>query len=127
MKQLIVFALTMASPAAAQLSDSVVGAAQGAMLNREEKAIRKFLDTYKLDDMYAAYCRAEMTLHTKDAPTGSIPHGVNWRTIPDQKTLDLIIYNREAYETAYMTLCMAKALKALDGVNAFEKFEGLQK
>lgn len=120
-------AVSCSQVAVAQVSDLEAGKAQGEMIQRVNRSVRNFLATYKLNEMYASYCRTQMNLDTKDSPSGLIPFGVNYHTIPDKKTLDLIIYNREAYETAYLKLCLSRALKTLDAVNAFEKFDGLEK
>ena len=127
MKRILIAALLIAAPAHAQISQPDVGKAQGAMLTRVQKSVDRFLTAYKLDSMYAGYCRIQMALDTRHEADGSIPFGVNYLEIKDRDTLNIVISAREVYETAYLKLCLSKALKTLDAVNPFEKFDSLEK
>lgn len=124
---LAAIAMWISPSAMAQVPALEAAQAQAKMIERVDRSVDKFLKTYKLNGIYGVYCRIQMDLDTNDAPSGLIPFGVDYSTIPDRKTLDLIIYNRESYETAYMKLCLSKAITTLDSVNSFEKFDGLEK
>jgi hypothetical protein len=67
-----------------------------------------------LESSFVSYCKTDLELqvqnHLRD---GSIPFGVNYREIPDQNYLQAILATREAYETSYIILCLAKAKATL--------------
>jgi len=65
---------------------------------------------------YVSYCRTEMNAHTRRPTDGSVPFGVNYRRIKNAEQLQMILTVREDYESAFLTLCLAEAKKALTDV-----------
>jgi hypothetical protein len=66
---------------------------------------------------YIPYCYTKMSLSEQHAPDGSIPFGANYNTA-SANDLAIIVRTREAYEKAYLTLCLADAKNTLTRAEA---------
>lgn len=88
--------------------------AQGDMITRVERAVDEFSRKIGATTEMKAYCRVEMDLATVHYPkNGSIPFGVAYNEIVSQETLDLVIYNREAFEKNFLMRCLSQTVKDL--------------
>jgi hypothetical protein len=107
-------ALIMVDARADPVSQDEVQRAQGAMLARIELASNTYARKIGLELVYVAYCNEELYLKKFQHPAnGQIPFGVNYREIRDSKFLELVVHNREVYETSFMFLCLANAKNVL--------------
>lgn len=99
---------------AESITPQEVDKAQAEMLKRIEANIKKYAARIGLDPWYISYCRGKMDIEIALYPqNGSIPFGVNYRTISDSERLELVLSNREAFETGYLQLCLANAKSTL--------------
>ena len=99
---------------AAGVTDTDSTKAQTEMLSRVHKEAEEYARRIKISDAYIGYCSHEMHLHTYNHPyNGYIPFGVNYNSINSARRLESIISSREAYEKAYMILCLANSKNTL--------------
>lgn len=104
---------------AESISPQEVDKAQAEMLRRIDINIRKYVARIGIEPWYIFYCRGKMDIETSQYPVnGSIPFGVDYRTISNSARLELVLSNREAFETGYLQLCLASAKSILKAAEA---------
>lgn len=115
MKKLFTLALfAIATPGLASLPELQVSRAQAQMLKRIDAAVAAYADKIGVSEDLITYCRSQMFLDTRHQADGSIPFGVNYQAIENESQLEVILSVREAYETNYLILCLARAKITLD-------------
>lgn len=99
---------------AESITPEEVEKAQSEMLKRIDASIKKYAARIGIDPWYIAYCRGKMDIELSLYPVnGSIPFGVDYKTISSSDRLELVLSNREAFETGYLQLCLANAKSSL--------------
>lgn len=83
--------------------------AQINMNSRTVNAASAYAKAIKLDHSFVNYCLTENNKKREHASDGSIPFGVNWRTIASKEDLNTIISTLEPWIRNDMILCLARA------------------
>ena len=113
----VLFCLAAALPtlvSAQSATTKDVDKAQIEMSHRVSATVKTYAARIGIEPWYVSYCKNNMKLETSLYPTnGLVPFGVDYKGITDVKTLDLVISNREAFETGYIQLCLAEAKNIL--------------
>lgn len=113
MKVATISAVLLASGAAHSAEAESVQKAQAEMIGRQSREITSFAEKLNAGDDLVDYCRSELDLRTVSYPrNGSPPFGVDYNHMtPD--LLRVTIRLREHYETTFIKLCLANAVKVL--------------
>lgn len=116
---LLVIVLFSTALRAESITPQEIDKAQAQMLKRIDANIKKYAARIDIEPWYIFYCRGKMDIETSLYPAnGSIPFGVNYRTISNSERLELVLSNREAFETGYLQLCLANAKSTLKAAEA---------
>lgn len=88
--------------------------AQVQMLQRISSVVNQRAQQLGLSQDVVTYCRIELNNKTDQFPrNGSIPFGINYNQISDERELDRVISSRESYEKTFMLLCLSRAKREL--------------
>jgi hypothetical protein len=110
----LILALNIPTAHSQSVSQIDVMKAQDDLIKRVNTAAAAFARAHNISPEINYVCSMKManepSPHVND---GSIPFGVNYYSIADQKKLDTVIYAREVYETIYRKTCMAETTKLI--------------
>lgn len=102
-----------ASPAAERASPAEVAQAQSQMFRAYDARVSVFAQRLKLDEPWITYCRVQMNeAHSGHAQDGTLPFGVDYRTL-NRDQLEPLINIRGAYEEGFMMKCLADVRASL--------------
>ena len=107
------FALALPTAAFA-LPDEITTPAQAKMIGRIADKIDAFVAAKTIDPSLTGYCQSKLALDTRHETDGSIPFGVNYRTLKTMEELAVVINAREVFELNYLKLCLAEAQRSLN-------------